>query len=111
MKLSNILLEGITLFVVDVLIKTAKDSNKVEIYNQIRAIKDVVVLTVEQNDFLMSKSTDKFDYELLHIKFLAASEPKAVIDEIKKAAIITERIPGLLQFIIRYQTIQAKGKY
>ena len=82
-----------------------------EIYNQIRAIKNVVVVTVEQNDFLQSKSTDRFDYEMLHLKFLATSSPKESIEEIKKVAMISERIYGLLQFIIRYKTIQLKGKY
>lgn len=111
MKLSNILLEGLTLFLVDILIKTDKDINKVEVYNQIRAIENVVVVTVEQNDFLQSKSTDQFDYEMLHLKFLASKEPKEAIDEIKKNALISGKISGLRQFIIRYQTIQAKGKY
>lgn len=111
MKLANLILEGTTLYVVDVLIKTKKDINKVEIYNQIRALTNVVVVTVEQNNFLDSKATDQFDYEMLHLKFLATKEPRAIIDEIKKDAMITQRIPGLLQFIIRYKTIQAKGKY
>ena len=111
MKISNILLEGLTLYLVDILIKTDKDANKVEIYNQIRAIEDVVVVTVEQNDFLQSKSTEQFDYEMLHLKFLAGGEPKEAIDEIKKKAMVSGKIPGLRQFIVRYQTIQAKGKY
>lgn len=111
MKIANILLEGATLYKVDILIKTKKDASKVEIYNQIRALTNVVVVTVEQNDFLISKSTDQFDYELLHIKFLSTKEPKETIDEIKKDAMITRRIPGLLQFIVRYKTIQSKGKY
>lgn len=111
MKLSNILLEGLTLYLVDVLIKTDKDINKVEVYNQIRAVENVVVVTVEQNDFLQSKSTDQFDYEMLHLKFLASKEPKEAIDDIKKSAMISGKIPGLRQFIVRYKTIQSKGKY
>lgn len=111
MKLTNLLLEGLTLYLVDILIKTDKDINKVEVYNQIRAIENVVVVTVEQNDFLQSKSTDQFDYELLHLKFLASGKPKEAIDKIKKNAMINGKIPGLRQFIVRYQTIQLKGKY
>ena len=111
MKLTNLLLEGLTLYLVDILIKTDKDINKVEVYNQIRAVENVVVVTVEQNDFLQSKSTDQFDYEMLHLKFLASKEPKEAIDEIKKSAMVSGKIPGLRQFIIRYKTIQAKGKY
>jgi len=111
MKLTNLLLEGLTLYLVDILIKTDKNINKVEIYNQIRAIENVVVVTVEQNDFLQSKSTDQFDYEMLHLKFLASKEPKTAIDDIKKNALISGKISGLRQFIIRYKTIQLKGKY
>jgi hypothetical protein len=111
MKLTNLLLEGLTLYLVDILIKTDKDVNKVEVYNQIRAIENVVVVTVEQNDFLQSKSTDQFDYEMLHLKFLVSGEPKEAIDEIKKNALISGKIPGLRQFIVRYKTIQLKGKY
>ena len=111
MKLTNLLLEGLTLYIVDILIKTDTKINKVEVYNQIRAIENVVVVTVEQNDFLISKSTDQFDYEMLHLKFLSGGEPKESIDKIKKQAMISGKIPGLRQFIVRYQTIQSKGKY
>ena len=53
MKLSNLLLEGLTLYLVDILIKTDKDINKVEVYNQIRAVENVVVVTDGFNDFLV----------------------------------------------------------
>ena len=42
-----ILNEGITIFKCDILIKTAADENKVEIYNEIRALSGVVVVTIE----------------------------------------------------------------
>ena len=51
MKISNILLEGLTLYLVDILIKTDKDINKVEVYNQIRAIEDVVVVLLSKMTF------------------------------------------------------------
>jgi hypothetical protein len=110
-KLENILLEAISLDKIDVLIKTSTDVNKVEVYNQLRAIEGVVVITVEQNEFLDSKATDKFEYSLLHMKYLVTSDPKTDIDKIKKNAISTKRIPGLLQFIPRYKTTQNLGKY
>ena len=110
-KLSDILLEAVNLNKIDILIKTAADSNKVEIYNQIRALTGVVVVTVEQSEFLDSKATDKFEYSLLHMKYLVTSDPKTDIDKIKTDALITTRIPGLLQFIPRYKTAQNVGKY
>jgi hypothetical protein len=110
-KLTNILLEAVALDKIDVLIKTSTDINKVEIYNQIRALTGVVVVTVEQSEFLDSKATDKFEYSLLHMKYIVTSDSKTDIDNIKKDALITTRIPGLLQFIPRYKTAQNIGKY
>jgi hypothetical protein len=105
------LLEVINIDKIDVLIKTTVDTNKVEVYNQIRALSGVVVVTVEQSEFLDSKATEKFEYSLLHMKYIVTSDPKTDIDKIKKDALITTRVQGLLQFIPRYQTIQTIGKY
>jgi len=110
-KLTDILLESISLDRIDVLIKTSADINKVEVYNQLRAISGVVVITVEQNEFLDSKATDRFEYSLLHMKYIVTSDPKTDIDNIKKDAMITTRISGLLQFIPRYKTTQNIDKY
>ena len=110
-KLSNILLEAVRLDKIDILIKTTSDINKVEVYNQIRGLSGVVVVTVEQSEFLDSKATDKFEYSLLHMKYLVTSDAKTDIDKIKVNALVTTRIPGLLQFIPRYQTTQNVGKY
>jgi hypothetical protein len=110
-KLSNILLEAISLDKIDVLIKTSTGINKVEVYNQIRGLSGVVVVTVEQSEFLDSKATDKFEYSLLHMKYIVTADPKTDIDKIKVDALVTTRIPGLLQFIPRYKTAQNVGKY
>jgi hypothetical protein len=110
-KLQDILLESVSLDRIDVLIKTSADVNKVEVYNQLRALAGVVVITVEQNEFLDSKATDKFEYSLLHMKYIVTSNPKTDINKIKTDALITTRIPGLLQFIPRYKTTQNIGKY
>jgi len=110
-KLTDILLEAVSLDRIDILIKTSTGINKVEIYNQLRALAGVVVITVEQNEFLDSKATDKFEYSLLHMKYIVTSDPKTDIDKIKKDALVTTRISGLLQFIPRYKTAQNIGKY
>ena len=110
-KLQDILLEAISLDKIDVLIKTDTGINKVEVYNQIRALTGVVVVTIEQSEFLDSKATDRFEYSLLHMKYIVTADSKTDIDKIKKDALITTRIPGLLQFIPRYKTAQNVGKY
>jgi len=110
-KLQDILLEAVSLDKIDVLIKTSTDINKVDIYNQIRALAGVVVVTVEQSEFLDSKATDKFEYSLLHMKYIVTADSKTDINKIKINALVTTRIPGLLQFIPRYKTAQNVGKY
>ena len=110
--LGKILLnEGITIFRCDVLIKTAADQNKVEIYNEIRGLQDVVVVTIEQSDFLDSKATDKYEYSLLKMKYIGRGDAKASIKQIGIDAVTKNRVPGLLQFIPRYNTIIKVGSY
>ena len=59
--LSKIILnEGITIFKCDILIKTRADQNKVEVYNEIRALEGVVVVTIQQSDFLNRKKTNQY---------------------------------------------------
>jgi hypothetical protein len=110
-QLSNLLLEGLVLYKIEVLIKTSTDENQVYVYNEIRGLKDIVVVTVEQNDFLKTKSNEKHQFALLKMKYLASEEPKAAINSIKTDALVTTRIPGLLQFIPRYNTIEKVGEY
>ena len=110
--LGKILLnEGITIFRCDVLIKTAADQNKVEIYNEIRGLQNVVVVTIEQSDFLDNKATDKYEYSLLKMKYIGRGDAKTSIKQIGIDAVTKNRIPGLLQFIPRYNTIIKVGSY
>jgi len=110
-KLINILTEALVLYKIEVLIKTSAEENQVFIYNEIRGIKNIVVVTVEQNDFLKQKSNDKHQYALLKIKYLASLEPKAAINSIRTDALVTNKVPGLIQFIPRFNTIEKVGEY
>ena len=110
--LSKILLtEGITIFRCDVLIKTEAEQNKVEIYNEIRGLEDVVVVTIEQSDFLNSKATKAYEYSLLKMKYIGRGDAKTSIENIGISAVTKNRVPGLLQFIPRYNTIIKVGSY
>jgi hypothetical protein len=106
-----ILNEGITIFKCDILIKTAADQNKVEIYNEIRALSGVVVVTIEQSDFLNTKATKAYEYSLLKLKYIGRGDAKTAIKEIGIDAVTKNRVPGLLQFIPRYNTIIKVGSY
>jgi hypothetical protein len=110
-KLKDILTEALVLYKIEVLIKTSSSENQVFVYNEIRGLTGVVVVTVEQNDFLKSKSNEQHQYALLKMKYLATEEPKEAINKIKTDALTTTRIPGLLQFIPRFNTIEKVGQY
>jgi hypothetical protein len=110
--LGKILLnEGITIFRCDVLIKTEAEQNKVEVYNEIRALEGVVVVTIEQSDFLDAKATNNYEYSLLKIKYIGRGDAKTSIKDIGINAVTKNRVPGLLQFIPRYNTIIKIGSY
>ena len=110
--LNEILLnEGITIFRCDILIKTEAEQNKVEIYNEIRGLKDVVVVTIDQSDFLDNKATNRYEYSLLKMKYIGRGDAKASIKQIGIDAVTKNRVPGLLQFIPRYNTIERVGEY
>ena len=110
--LSEILLtEGITIFRCDVLIKTESEQNKVEVYNEIRALEGVVVVTIEQSDFLNTKKTPQYEYSLLKIKYIGRGDAKSSIKDIGINAVTKNKVPGLLQFIPRYNTIIKVGSY
>ena len=110
--LEKILLnEGITVFRCDILIKTEAEQNKVEIYNEIRALEGVVVVTIEQSDFLDDKATPQYEFSLLKIKYIGRGDAKTSIKDIGINAVTKNRVPGLLQFIPRYPTIVKVGSY
>lgn len=110
--LGKILLnEGLTIFRCDILIKTSADQNKVEVYNEVRALNGVVVVSVEHSDYLDDKATPQYEYSLLKLKYIARGNAKTSIKDIGIDAVTKNRVPGLLQFIPRYNTIIKVGSY
>ena len=110
--LGKILLqEGITIFRCDVLIKTSAEQNKVEVYNEIRALNGVVVVSIEHSDYLDDKATPQYEYSLLKLKYIGRGDAKTSIKDIGIDAVTKNRVPGLLQFIPRYNTIIKVGSY
>ena len=71
----------------------------------------VVVVTVEKSDYLDSQATVDAEFSLLKIKYIVRSTPEEDIKKIATDAKISSKIPGLLQFIPRLQTIRKVGEY
>lgn len=109
--IKKLLLEDINIFECEVLIKTDTKENKVFIYNEIRGLRDVVVVTTEYSPYLDSQTTDNYEYSLLHIKYIVRDTPIKDIKKIEMDAKTHSKIRGLLQFIPRIKTIRKIGKY
>jgi len=99
------------IYKIEALIKVTNDINKTFVYNSIRGINGVVVVSVEQNNYLDSQKTDEYSYSLLKIKYMVTTKPEDDINIIKKKALISDKIEGLIQFLPRFQTIQKIGEY
>jgi hypothetical protein len=76
--------------------------NFTEIYNQIRGIKDVIVVKVIDNDQLQAASSDLYNYSLLEMKYISEGNSISTIKGIKSEAL---KIPGLVKFEVRTRTI------
>jgi hypothetical protein len=89
-------------YFVQVVIKMKSDFNFTEVYNQIRGIKDVIVVKVVDTEKLDAASTDDYKYTLLEIKFLSEGNALNTIKMIKHEAL---KIPGLVKFYVRTKTL------
>lgn len=85
-----------------VVIKMKDDFNFTEIYNQIRAIKDVVVVKIIDTDKLDALSKDGYKYTLLEVKFISEGNTINTAKMIKHEAL---KIPGLVKFHVRTNTL------
>jgi hypothetical protein len=89
-------------FFVQIILKMKNDFNFTEIYNQIRGIKDVIVVKVIDNEQLQAASNDLYNYSLLEMKYLSQGNSLDSIKRIKSEAL---KIPGLVKFEVRTKTI------
>lgn len=103
MKLVDLLSEAVETYFMSAIIKMErKVGNATETYNQIRAIKDIVVIKVISNDKLEALSDANYDYALLEIKFINEGTPEETIHMIKQSAL---KIPGLVKFFPRAKSL------
>lgn len=85
-----------------VVIKMRDDYNFTEIYNQIRGIRDVIVVKVIENEKLETARVGDYKYSLLEIKFISEGDALKTAKMIKGEAL---KIPGLVKFYVRTQTL------
>lgn len=107
-----LLSEILSLFECQVLLKTESSYNKVDLFNQIRAVSGIVVVNVVHSDFLEKKRTSQYEYSLIKIKYIVNKSPREDIKILGGKVIkgdgqsVKGGIDGVLQFLPRYQTIR-----
>ena len=89
-------------YFVQVILKMKNEVNFTEIYNQIRGIKDVIVVKVIDNEQLQAASNDLYNFSLLEMKYISQGNPIESVKQIKSEAL---KIPGLVKFEVRTRTI------
>lgn len=109
MKLIKTLLnEDVNLYQGTAIIENDPGISQKDIFNKIRALNNVIVLTPIHDEYLYKKRTDIKEYALIKIKFINHGRPEEDMEQIKKLAMGGEKkIEGLRQFIIRPQTLKA----
>lgn len=111
MKLKTILSEKINLYQGDVIIKNKTSFSQKDIFNQIRGIPNVIVVTPVKDSFLNSKKTEEDEYALIKIKFISSGDPLEDLKDIKSKSLKGgedfPRAEGVTQFIIRPQTLHS----
>ena len=89
-------------YFVQIILKMKNEVNFTEIYNQIRGIKDVIVVKVIDNEQLQAASNDLYNFSLLEMKFISQGNSIESVKAIKSEAL---KIPGLVKFEVRTKTI------
>jgi hypothetical protein len=113
-SLKTILNEQIDLYQGDVIIKNDNDTNQKDIFNQIRAVPNVITVTPVVDEYLASQRTDKIEYALIKIKFISSGNPMDDLQQIKSKTMSGgdgfKKAEGLLSFIIRPKTVKPKKR-
>ena len=71
----TILNEEVNLYQGDVIIKNKLETNQKDIFNQLRAVPNVIVVTPVVDTYLNSQRDDVIEYALIKIKFISTGEP------------------------------------
>ena len=110
----TILNEDVNLYQGDIILKNNRDISQKDIFNQLRAVPNVIVVTPIVDEYLASQRDDTTEYALVKLKFITTGSPLDDLKSIKSKAMKGgegyNRVEGLLSFVIRPKTIIAKSR-
>ena len=113
-EIEQILQESIKLYTAFVLITVDKQVDRMDIFNKLRAVPNVVIVKPKDSDYLNSKETETTGYSYVNIKFIATGDPVEMIKRIKFVALhggkTIDRVDGLKGFKINLDKIKKVDK-
>lgn len=108
------LLESIIFYEVIAVIKSNADYNKLDIFNKIRGIKDIVTVKVLKSEQLEKLSKDGVEFNLLKVKFITSTDPleklEKIKDQILHSKITTDKIVGVLNIAFKTDDLKKIDK-
>lgn len=113
-KLKDILYEDVSLFSIDVVLVTDKNTNFTNVVDGIRGIRKVTTVNVNTSDELEDKNRKRTDDKEVHtatIKFIGGQDPKQDLEFFKTTMLQSKkgdpnkRIEGLRHVIFKPDTL------
>ena len=108
LKLRKILTELLHTYSVEAFIKSNRKFSITDILNQIRAIRKITIVSVED----IPTNKPGIEHHLLRVKFVTRGEPKQDLEQIKKDILKSDlsktdlRIPGVKQVEFKTDTLK-----
>lgn len=113
-EITQILTEEIKLYTAFVLITVDKQVDRMDIFNKLRAIPNVVIIKPKDSDYLNSKETDNTGYSYVNIKYIALGDPIITLKDIKHIALhggkTVDSVEGLKGIKLNFDKIKKVDK-
>ena len=107
-KLKDILNEVLNTYKIEANLFTDRDFNISDILNQIRAVRKITIVSVED----IPTNKPGIEHHLLRVKFVTRGEPKQDLEQIKKDILKSDlsktdlRIPGVKSLVFKPETLK-----
>lgn len=109
-EIKQILTESISLYNAFILISVDKNFDRMDVFNSLRAVPNIVIVKPKDSDLLNSRETDDTGYSFVNLKFIAIGDPISVLHKIKHMALngskTTRKVEGLKTFNIQSNKIK-----
>jgi hypothetical protein len=113
-EIKQILSESISLYNAFILISVDKNMDRMDIFNALRAVPNIVIVKPKDSDELNSRETEDIGYSYVNLKFIAIGDPMHVLHKIKHMALNGSKnmgkVEGLKSFTIQPNKIRKIDK-